>query len=131
MHTPVKCIGRSFHLLRNEPGLSLLDPTNQTAMTKVNWGGAKPGLGGNHTFLQNPPASGGIESNPAYDPNQNLVFVATYNEIQVDSVHGLTGPGIAYGDAGLNFFTTTNIASIHKHDNLGSEHEYRPARLVL
>ena len=84
------------------PGTTLLDPTNQTAMTKVNWGGQEPGLGDNSSFIQNPPASGGIESNPAYDPTSGLAFVATYNNAEDFQIQDVNGPGVPYGGYGTS-----------------------------
>jgi outer membrane protein assembly factor BamB len=53
-----------------------LNPLNATQMKKYNWDGypsTKP-------IVQNPPDTGAIEADLAFDPAKNLVFAATYNE---------------------------------------------------
>ncbi len=53
-----------------------LNPLNATQMRKYNWDGypsTKP-------IVQNPSDTGAIESDLAFDPARNLVFVVTYNE---------------------------------------------------
>jgi glucose dehydrogenase len=53
-----------------------LNPLNSTQMDKYNWDGypsTKP-------IVQNPPDTGALEADLAFDPAKNLVFAATYNE---------------------------------------------------
>jgi len=90
-------------------GTQLLDPTNQTAMTKVNWGGQEPGLNNNASFVQNPPATGGIESNPAFDPTTGIAFIATYNSATNFKVGPIQGPGVPYAQSGVNLGALTGI----------------------
>ncbi|MDA4127095.1 MAG: PQQ-binding-like beta-propeller repeat protein [Thaumarchaeota archaeon] len=56
------------------PFSQLKNPLNATQM-KLGWSNYPS----KDFYLQNPPATGGIESDPAYDPGTNTVFVATYN----------------------------------------------------
>jgi len=82
----------------------LLNPTKPSDMRKL-WANY-PSTG---EFTQNPPASGGIESNPAYDPTTNTAFVATYNNPAIGKVLPTIGKGVAYGAAGLDFFKIRNV----------------------
>ena len=53
-----------------------LNPLNATQMDKYNWAGfpsTKP-------IVQNPPDTGALEADIAFDPAKNLVFAATYND---------------------------------------------------
>ncbi len=54
-------------------------------------------------FLQNPCPTGGIESDPAYDPTTNLVFVATYNCPTWMKIIPISGHGVPYGIGGSSF----------------------------
>lgn len=75
----------------------ILNPTNRTDMVKPweNYPSTAP-------YIQNPCNSGGIESDPAYDPNTNLAFVATFNCPIWVSVIPTVGPGVPYGSFGRN-----------------------------
>jgi outer membrane protein assembly factor BamB len=77
---------------------AILDPTNKTEMVKpwANYPSVKP-------YIQNPCHSGGIESNPAYDPVNNVAIVVTYNCPMWVSVGPTIGGGVAYGSFGLDF----------------------------
>ncbi|MDG6967470.1 MAG: PQQ-binding-like beta-propeller repeat protein [Nitrososphaerota archaeon] len=79
------------------PASQILDPTNRTEMVKpwANYPSTAP-------YIQNPCNSGGIESDPAYDPTTNLAFVATYNCPTYVSVVPTVGPGVPYGSFGRN-----------------------------
>jgi len=76
---------------------AILDPTNKTDMVKpwANYPSVKP-------YVQNPCHSGGIESDPAYDPVSNIAVVVTYNCPLWDSVIPTTGAGVPYGSIGLD-----------------------------
>ncbi|MEM1955917.1 MAG: PQQ-binding-like beta-propeller repeat protein, partial [Candidatus Caldarchaeum sp.] len=53
----------------------------------------------NHgVFYQNPPGVGGIESDPAYDPERNYFFVAVYNMPAAYTIRNV-GPGTAWPTA--------------------------------
>ncbi len=56
-------------------------------------------------YLQNPCPTGGIESDPAYDPARNLVFVATYNCPTWMKAIPVSGRGVPYGVGGSSFPT--------------------------
>jgi outer membrane protein assembly factor BamB len=75
----------------------ILNPTNKTEMDKpwANYPSVQP-------YIQNPCHSGGIESDPAYDPVNNIAIVVTYNCPAWVSVAPTTGLGVAYGSFGLN-----------------------------
>ena len=75
----------------------ILDPTNKTEMDKpwANYPSLQP-------YLQNPCNSGGIESDPAYDPVSNIAVVATYNCPKYDQIVPTIGKGVPYGSFGLN-----------------------------
>jgi outer membrane protein assembly factor BamB len=77
---------------------AILDPTNKTDMEKpwANYPSVKP-------YIQNPCHSGGIESDPAYDPVNNIAVVVTYNCPTWVSVVPTIGAGVAYGGFGLDF----------------------------
>jgi outer membrane protein assembly factor BamB len=83
--------------IKRVPESAILDPTNKTDMVKpwANYPSVKP-------YLQNPCNSGGIESNPAYDPVKNIAIVATYNCPKWDSIVPTVGKGVPYGSFGLN-----------------------------
>lgn len=71
-------------------GFSILNPLNRTAMTDYNW----PGYPSTTSIVLNPSDTGSLESDIAYDPALNLIFVAPYNdpkEFQIQDV----GPGTA------------------------------------
>jgi alcohol dehydrogenase (cytochrome c) len=60
-------------------GVEMLNPLNATQMTRVNWyGDPKAGK-----VVQNPGDTGSIESDLAFDPTTNSLFVATYNDAKV------------------------------------------------
>jgi len=75
----------------------ILDPTNKTEMDRpwANYPSLQP-------YLQNPCNSGGIESDPAYDPSSNIAVVATYNCPKYDQIIPTIGKGVPYGSFGLN-----------------------------
>ncbi|MDA4115209.1 MAG: PQQ-binding-like beta-propeller repeat protein [Thaumarchaeota archaeon] len=79
------------------PASAILDPTNRADMTKpwANYPSTKP-------YVQNPCHSGGIESDPAYDPVNNVAVVVTYNCPLSDSIAPTIGPGVPYGSFGLD-----------------------------
>src|SRR5207245_3852925 len=82
----------------------LLNPTKPSDMRKL-WANY-PSTG---EFTQNPPASGGIESNPAYDPTTNTAFVATYNNHAIGMVLPTIVKGVAYGDVCLEFLMLGSV----------------------
>jgi outer membrane protein assembly factor BamB len=62
--------------------------------------------------IQNPTATGGIESDPAYDPTTQMVFVATYNEPTNMSLGDVPPtPGQPYTGAGLSGETDSGTAN--------------------
>lgn len=70
--------------------ISILDPTNKTVMTQFNWAG----FPSTSPIVLNPPDTGSLESDIAYDPALNLIFLAPYNqpkEFQIEDV----GPGVS------------------------------------
>ena len=67
-------------------------PTNQTDMRVHNWADY-PSKNG---YLMNPAGTGGIESNPAFDPTTNEAFVATYNWPNPACASDTIPPGGAY-----------------------------------
>jgi outer membrane protein assembly factor BamB len=77
------------------PDSQILDPMNKTDMAKpwANYPSLKP-------YIQNPCNSGGIESNPAYDPVNNVAIVATFNCPTWVKIDDTTGPGVPYGSFG-------------------------------
>src|SRR5205809_5990423 len=84
--------------------IQFLIPTKASGMKNV-WSNY-PSTG---EFTHNPQASGGIESNPAYDPTTNTAFVATYNNPAIGKVLPTIGKGVAYGAAGLDFFKIRTV----------------------
>ncbi len=76
----------------------ILDPTNRTDMAKpwANYPSVEP-------YIQNPCHSGGIESDPAYDPVSNIAIVVTYNCPMWVKIAPTTGAGVAYGSFGLDY----------------------------
>jgi len=83
------------HIVRPVYSWPLLDPRNPSDMKKP-WANY-PAI---HPFVQNPSYSGAIESNPAYDPTSNTVFVATFNAPITMIVNGITGKGVPWGGQG-------------------------------
>ena len=73
----------------------ILDPTNRSDMVKpwADYPSVEP-------YVQNPCHSGGIESDPAYDPVNNIAVVVTYNCPQWVSITPTVGPGVPYGSFG-------------------------------
>jgi outer membrane protein assembly factor BamB len=84
--------------IKRSAASAILDPTNRTEMVKpwANYPSVKP-------YIQNPCHSGGIESDPAYDPVNNIAIVATYNCPLWVSISPTTGDGVPYGSFGLDF----------------------------
>jgi len=76
---------------------AILDPTNKTEMTRpwANYPSVKP-------YIENPCHAGGIESDPAYDPVNNIAIVVTYNCPLWDRIIPTTGAGVPYGSIGLD-----------------------------
>jgi len=89
--------------LARTPSAQLHNPLNQTQM---DW---NTECGDTCTSaLQNPTATGGIESDPAYDPNASMVFVATYNSpMNATFTDVAPTPGIPWGGPGLGAGTGT------------------------
>lgn len=54
-------------------------------------------------YVQNPCHSGGIESDPAYDPENNIAVLVTYNCPTWVQIVPTVGPGVPYGSFGLDF----------------------------
>jgi len=83
--------------IERAPASVILDPTNKTDMAKpwANYPSVKP-------YIQNPCHSGGIESDPAYDPVNNIAIVVTYNCPLWDKITPTTGAGVPYGSIGLD-----------------------------
>jgi outer membrane protein assembly factor BamB len=83
--------------IERAPASAILDPTNKTDMVKpwANYPSVKP-------YVQNPCHSGGIESDPAYDPVNNIAIVVTYNCPLWDSITPTIGAGVPYGSFGLD-----------------------------
>jgi outer membrane protein assembly factor BamB len=81
------------------PASDILNPTNRTDMTKpwADYPSVAP-------YIQNPCNSGGIESNPAFDPVSNLLFLATYNCPTWVRVTPTVGPGVPYGSFGRDLY---------------------------
>ena len=52
------------------------------------------------TFLQNPCSSGGFESNPAYNPSTQYVYVTAFNCPSWTKIIPLKGNGIQYSGGG-------------------------------
>jgi outer membrane protein assembly factor BamB len=53
---------------------------------------------------QNPSGTGGFESDPSYNPNTGLVYVAAYNSGSKVAIQPVAPtPGVPYDTAGLNF----------------------------
>ena len=52
------------------------------------------------TFLQSPGGAGGFESNPAYNPNTGLVYVAAFNAPGWTKITPIKGPGVPYSAGG-------------------------------
>ncbi len=73
------------------------NPLNQTQMDLTTQCGSTC-----KSVIQNPTATGGIESDPAYDPTTNMVFVATYNEPTNMTISDVAPtPGVPYSGGGL------------------------------
>jgi alcohol dehydrogenase (cytochrome c) len=54
--------------------------------------------------IQNPSGTGGIESDPAYDPQTGLVYFGTYNSPSNYTIQAVSPtPGVPYGSWGLTF----------------------------
>src|SRR5438445_5280086 len=83
--------------IKRGPYSYLYDPRNKQEMTLPwqNYPSTKP-------IIQNPCGTGGIESDPAYDPTTNMVFVAPYNCPTLSYIIPIKGPGIPYGGSGLD-----------------------------
>jgi len=75
----------------------ILDPLSKAAMDRPweDYPSTAP-------YLQNPCGSGGIESDPAYDPVDNVAVVATYNCPSYDQIAPTVGKGVGYGAFGKN-----------------------------
>jgi outer membrane protein assembly factor BamB len=80
------------------PYAQVHNPMNQTQMNLATQCGCK-------STIQNPAATGSIESDPAYDPTTNTLFVATYNA-PTNFTFGNVAPtpGAAYSGAGIGGF---------------------------
>ena len=52
--------------------------------------------------IQNPCATGGMESNPAYDPTTKMVFLTPYNCPTHSYFLPIKGHGVEYGGSGLD-----------------------------
>jgi outer membrane protein assembly factor BamB len=94
--------------IRRTADTYLFNPMNETQM-KQPWANYPSTA----TFLQNPSSSGGFESDPAYNPNTNLIYVAAYNSPSWTKITPLMGPGIAYSAGG----TSTSVTGPTEVDN--------------
>ena len=89
--------------IKRYPWTQLLDPLNKTQMQKP-WE-TYPAKG---WFLQNPPSSGSIESDPSFDPVSNTVYVGTYNfPLNTTYDKGVLGKG-NWGNSGRAQAAFTN-----------------------
>lgn len=79
--------------------ITLHNPLNSTEMTQDTQ------CGDTCTWaVQNPTDTGGIESDPAYDPTTNSIFVATYNApTNLSFTDVAPTPGVSYDGAGIGF----------------------------
>jgi glucose dehydrogenase len=70
--------------IKRLPTTVLLNPLSATDMKKPweNYPSTGP-------YIQNPPGTGGIESDPAYDPQTNMSFFATYNAPNNQQTHAV------------------------------------------
>ena len=75
----------------------LLNPLSVSDMHKQNQ--FSPASSG----IQNPTGSGAIESDPAYDPGTNTVFVGIYNAPSKTKIAPIKGTGVAWGVIGQDF----------------------------
>jgi glucose dehydrogenase len=92
--------------IKRLPNTVLLNPLDPTAMTKPwqNYPSTGP-------YIQNPPGTGGIESDPAYDPKTNMAFVAAYNAPSNQQTHDV-GPESPWGVSGQ-----TSVPGYVRHYN--------------
>jgi alcohol dehydrogenase (cytochrome c) len=82
------------------PYTTLFNPLDPSQMKKP-WGNYPSTA----AYLQNPGPTGGIESDPAFDPTTGLVYVATYNAPTWMQAIPVSGHGVAYGVGGSSFPT--------------------------
>ncbi len=75
--------------------LNPLDPREMSYGWQGQWTEDAEYLRKHGKFHQNPPATGAIESDPAYDPQRNRLFVAVYNSPSALSLQNV-GPGTTW-----------------------------------
>jgi outer membrane protein assembly factor BamB len=84
-----------------------LDPKDMSWRWQGEWttGDEYEYLKSHKPFYQNPPATGGLESDPAYDPERNRLFVAVYNMPAALALQNV-GPGTGWPAGwGISFET--------------------------
>jgi PQQ enzyme repeat. len=84
-----------------------LDPKDMSWRWQGEWttGAEYEYLKGHKPFYQNPPPTGALESDPAYDPERNRLFVAVYNMPAALALQNV-GPGTGWPAGwGISFET--------------------------
>ncbi|MCS7129558.1 MAG: PQQ-binding-like beta-propeller repeat protein, partial [Candidatus Caldarchaeum sp.] len=75
--------------------LNPLDPRDMSWNWQGEWTADADYLRRGGAFYQNPPATGSLESDPAYDPTRNRLFVAVYNSPSAFRLANV-GPGTGW-----------------------------------
>ncbi|MCS6769736.1 MAG: PQQ-binding-like beta-propeller repeat protein [Candidatus Caldarchaeum sp.] len=75
--------------------LNPLDPRDMSWNWQGEWTADADYLRRRGAFYQNPPATGSLESDPAYDPTRNRLFVAVYNSPSAFTLANV-GPGTGW-----------------------------------
>src|SRR5438132_2829512 len=86
----------------------IYDPRNSKDMNKP-WGNYPSKV----PYVTNPGFSGGIESDPAYDPTTNTVFVATFNNPMIYETTCVVGHGCPYGSQGVPNTCCNNAGNLN------------------
>ncbi|MFI5419673.1 MAG: PQQ-binding-like beta-propeller repeat protein, partial [Nitrososphaerales archaeon] len=86
-----------------------LDPLNSTQMSGYNW----YGYPSKSPVLQNPGDTGSLESDIAYDPTSNTIFLAPYNDPKLFTIADVSPPkNGSFNSAQWEFTWGTNITGI-------------------
>lgn len=86
----------------------VFDPRNATQMHKP-WGNYPSTA----PYVTNPGFAGSIESDPAYDPTTNTVFVATFNNPMQYETSCVVGPHCPYGSQGVPNTCCNNVGDLN------------------
>ena len=85
------------------------NPLNSTQMSSYNW----YGFPSESPLLQNPADTGSLESDIAYDPTTNTIFLAPYNDPKLFTITDVSPPkNEAFNSTQWEFTWGTNISGI-------------------